>query len=93
MAKPDPTGGQTSYAVNGQRAVFYSRVNRPKRVPNYSPLSSAEVKNEWSYNFTPLQAADREDFTFSSMSHKSTRHSVVVIILLPVPDVPCSGLE
>jgi hypothetical protein len=32
---------------------FFPGVNRPGREIDHNLLSTAEVKNEWSYNFTP----------------------------------------
>jgi hypothetical protein len=37
---------------NGNRGLFLG-VKRPGREADHSPPSSAEVKNEWSYNSAP----------------------------------------
>jgi hypothetical protein len=46
----------------------FSLVNWPDREVDHSPPSSAEVKNDWSYTFTPtifLHGVDWESFNFS----------------------------
>jgi hypothetical protein len=40
-----------SYAMGASGS--FSGVKRPGREADHSPLASAEVKNEWSYTFTP----------------------------------------
>jgi hypothetical protein len=50
------------------------RVKRPEHEADYSPPSSVEVKNEWSYTSTPQYASmawcsfkkHRDNFTFKS---------------------------
>ena len=44
----------------------FPEVQRPGREVNHIPSSHGEIKNEWSYNFTPpirLHGANRENFT------------------------------
>jgi hypothetical protein len=44
--------GPPSLLYNGFR-VYFLGIKRPGREADYSPLSSAEVKNMWSYTYTP----------------------------------------
>ena len=53
--------------------LSFSEVKRPGHDVNHSPLSSNEVKNEWSYTSTPpvhLHGEIRDNFTFF-LTHKA----------------------
>jgi hypothetical protein len=49
---PDQLWGSPSLLLNWYQ-VYFPGEKRPEREVDHSPPSSAESKNEWSYNFTP----------------------------------------
>jgi hypothetical protein len=56
-----------------------SGVKQRERKVNHSPPSSVEVKNEWSYTFTPplrLHGLDRDNFTVLALTFV---HSVLTL--------------
>jgi hypothetical protein len=65
--RPDRHCGQTSLVFRTYRGSFPG-VKRPGREVNHSPQSSAEVKNNWGYNYKLLpihvHGVDWEHFTF-----------------------------
>ena len=52
--RPDRPWGSTSLLHNGYRGTLHSGLQRPEREADHSPPYSAEVKNKYSYNSTPL---------------------------------------
>jgi hypothetical protein len=62
---PDRKLGPHSLIFNGYRGSFFPPLNGLVREVVHSPPLSAEVKNEWSYTFTPsiwLRGVDRNKF-------------------------------
>jgi len=67
----------SSYTMGG--GDTFSRVNRPDREADHSPLSSAGIKNAWSYTSTPsyvfmawCSIKHSDKFTFMSIIFGST---------------------
>jgi len=56
---PSP-GVQTGSGTHPASYPMDTRVKRPGREADYSPPSSAEVKNAWRYTFTPIRLHDAE---------------------------------
>ena len=90
--RPDRIWGPHRLLFNGYRYSF-PHVSRPGREVDRSPLSGDEVKNEWSYTFSPLicfNGVDRGKFTFPFSSprmgehftHSSTMKDDVAVFLL-----------
>jgi len=52
-ARPDQPRGPPSLLYNGQRGFFLGGKAAGTWPYNHSPTSSAEVKNQWSFTFTP----------------------------------------
>jgi hypothetical protein len=52
--RPEKFWVPPSLVSSGYRGFFYIRVKRPGRETDYLSLSSAEVKNVWSYTTTIL---------------------------------------
>jgi hypothetical protein len=53
------------YCIDQRGLGIFPGVQWPRREVNHTPSSHAEIKNEWSYNFTPpvcLHDANRENF-------------------------------
>jgi len=64
--RPGWLWGLYSLLFRGYQGSFQG-INQSGREVKHSPASSAEVKNEWSYTFTPPVCSygmDRENFTF-----------------------------
>jgi hypothetical protein len=60
------SGTEICPLIGGHRSSF-QRVKRSGREVNHSTLCSADVKNEWSYTYSPtirLHVVNREDITF-----------------------------
>jgi hypothetical protein len=60
---PHPFFGPLSILFGGHR-ISFARVKRPERKVNHSSPLNVEVKNQWSYTFTPLVCLHREYFIF-----------------------------
>jgi hypothetical protein len=68
-----PPLGLTQPPIQWEPGALIPGVKRPGREADYSPPSSAEVKNAWSYTSTLLHV---------SMSWYLVKHVVVVIITI-----------
>jgi hypothetical protein len=54
---PDRLWGPSSLLSNEYQGAFYLGIKCPEREADYSPPSSAEVKDAWSYNSPPQYAS------------------------------------
>jgi hypothetical protein len=71
---PDRRWGPSNFLFSGYRSSLPG-AERPGREVGYSPRSSAEVENEWSYTSAShlcLHGVDRCDFAFVSYSRYVT---------------------
>jgi hypothetical protein len=50
----DPALGPTQPPIHWAPGALFLGVKRPGREVDHSPPCSAEVKNAWSYTFTPI---------------------------------------
>jgi hypothetical protein len=74
--------GSGAYPASYQMGSFL-RVKRPGREADYSPPTSAEVKNAWSYTSTPQYVfmawclvKHRDNFTFTYVTNFTQSESV-----------------
>jgi len=60
--RPEGLWGPSILLFNHNRSSFLE-VKRPGREDKHSPLTSTQVKSEWSYTSTRLHGVGRENFT------------------------------
>ena len=61
--------------------VLFPGAERPGCESDHPPLSGAEVKNEWSYTFTPsisLHGDEMENFAFTSTNTRTIIRSFIL---------------
>jgi hypothetical protein len=74
-----PVLGPTEPPVQGVAGALSLGVKRPRPETDYSPLSSAEVKNAWSYTSTPPIRPQGVVLTVSKMSsHANVERPMVL---------------